>query len=184
MRFVGLMIGLVAVAAFFAGCASTPNPGDAADRSLLHTQTQMAIADFEARDPSIKHFFQTAHAYAVFPEVVTGAAILGGAHGDGEVYQSGKMIGYADVSQGSIGAQLGGQRYAEVVFFQNEGTFVDFKYGATEIDARATAIAAASGAAATADYRHGVLVFTLPQSGLMAQAAVGVQKFRFLASAQ
>jgi hypothetical protein len=40
-------------------------------------------------------------------------------------------------------------------------------------------VAASKGAASTADYRRGVIVFTLPESGLMAQAAIGGQKFRY-----
>jgi len=162
-----------------ASCASTPNPGNETDRSLLHIRTSGAIADFKAQDPSMDAVFKDAYAYAVFPRIVTAAVGIGGAHGDGEVYQKGQFVGYADVTQASVGAQLGAQRYAEIVFFQNESAFVEFKYGSMEFDARATAVAASEGAATAANYRHGVLVFTLPESGLMAQAAIGTQKFRF-----
>ena len=162
-----------------AGCGAHPNPGDSVDRELLHERVVAAMHDFTETDPSIKRFFDTAHAYVVFPHIVTAAIGLGGAHGDGEVYEKGKLVGYADVSQASIGAQLGAQKYAEVLFFENEGSFVDFKFSTMEFDARATAIAASRGAAAAADYRRGVITFTLPESGLMAQAAIGGQKFRY-----
>jgi lipid-binding SYLF domain-containing protein len=167
------------LATMMAGCGTNPNPGDSVDRQLLSERTQAAIHDFKETDPSIQRFFDTAHAYVVFPAVVTAAVGVGGAHGDGEVFQNGKLIGYADVSQGSVGVQLGAQKYAEVLFFENEGSFVDFKYSTLEFDARATAIAASRGAAAAADYRRGVITFTLPESGLMAQAAIGGQKFRY-----
>ncbi|HUO06929.1 MAG TPA: hypothetical protein VM008_01240 [Phycisphaerae bacterium] len=171
--FAALMLG---------ACGSTPNPGDSADRQELRDQVKAAIHDFKVTDPSIQRFFDTAYAYVVFPEVVTAAVGVGGAHGNGEVFEKGKFIGYADVSQGSIGAQLGAQKYAEILFFQNEGSFVDFKYSTMEFDARATAVAASAGAAAAADYRRGVITFTLPESGLMAQAAIGGQKFRYEAA--
>lgn len=179
LRFVAVL-AVMMVGGLMAGCAATPNPGTESDKALLRSQVQAVIADFKREDPTIQRFFETAEAYVVFPEVVTGALIVGGAHGDGEVYQKGQLIGYADVSQGSFGAQIGGQKYAEVIFFQNEGALVDFKYGTLEFDARATAIAASRGAAEAANYRRGVIIFTLPQGGLMAQAAVGGQKFRFL----
>ncbi len=118
--------------------------------------------DFRTIDPSVQRFFTSSHAYVVFPRIITAAVGVGGAHGDGEVYENGKFAGYADVSQGSIGVQLGGQKYAEILFFQNEGSFVDFKYSGLEFDARATAIAAANGAAATADYRAGLSPLRCP----------------------
>ncbi|MCL2639474.1 MAG: hypothetical protein FWD53_01380 [Phycisphaerales bacterium] len=175
--------GVLAVAGFMAGmtgCATVPNPGTESDRTLLRSRVEAIIADFKAEDPTIQRFFQGAEAYVVFPEIVAGALIFGGAHGNGEVYQNGQFIGYADVSQGSFGLQAGGQKYAEIIFFQNEGSLVDFKYGTLEFDVRATAIAASHGAAEAANYRKGVIVFTLPQAGFMAQAAIGGQKFRFL----
>jgi lipid-binding SYLF domain-containing protein len=171
--------GILAAGVMMGACASTPNPGGSEDRALLHSRVDAAIRDFKTQDPTIQTFFDTAEAYAVFPAIISGAIVFGGAHGDGEVYQKGKFIGYADVSQASVGAQLGGQKYGEMIFFQNEGSLVDFKFGTMEFDARATAIAASKGAAAAADYRRGVIIFTLPESGLMAQAAVGGQKFRF-----
>jgi hypothetical protein len=165
-----------------AACGTTPNPGDSVDRQILDDQVQAAIHDFKATDPSIQRFFDTAYAYVVFPEIVTAAVGVGGAHGNGEVFEKGKLVGYADVSQGSVGAQLGAQKYGEILFFENEGSFVDFKYSTMAFDARATAVAASAGAAAAADYRRGVITFTLPESGLMAQAAIGGQKFRFEAA--
>ena len=177
------MLKRLAVAAlvlpFLAACGATPNPGDSVERDQLHQRVLASINDFRGVDPSIDRFIKSAHAYAVFPRILTAAVGVGGAHGNGEVFENGKLVGYSDVSQGNIGVQLGAQRYAEIIFFENEGAFIDFKYATTEFDARATAIAASRGAAATADYRRGVIIFTLPETGLMAQAAIGGQKFRF-----
>lgn len=169
-------------AAFLAGCGSKPSVNSPDEQAELNQQVQAAIDDFKSRDESLGRFFTNAKAYAVFPEIVTGGAGVAGAHGDGEVFSGGQYIGTADVSQASIGLQLGGQKYAEIIFFENEGALVDFEHGTTEFDARATAVAAADGAARTADYTHGVLVFTMPKGGLMAQAAIGGQKFRFRAA--
>lgn len=173
------LLAITALAALLASCTTSAYPGDPAERDLMHVRVQAAVADFQHNDPSIQALFEKAEAYVVFPRIITGAVVIGGAKGRGEVYQQGKLIGHAVVTQGSVGAQLGGQAYAEVIFFQNESALVDFKSGEHEVDARATAIAASNGAAATADYRRGVIVFTLPESGLMAQASVGVQKFGF-----
>jgi lipid-binding SYLF domain-containing protein len=172
------------VAAILSACGSTPNTGTDADKSQLHSQTTATLDDFMKKDPSLKMLMDKANGYAVFPEIVTAAIGVGGAHGNGEVYQKGKLVGYADVSQANIGLQLGAQKFSELILFENEYSLNDFQHTTTEFDAKATAVAASSGAASTADYSHGVIVFTMVQGGLMAQAAVGGQKFRYVPAAR
>ena len=146
---------------------------------MLHQRTQSSLADFRATDPSLDDMVNKAYAYAIFPNVVTAAVGVGGGHGNGEVYQGSRLIGRADMSQATIGAQLGGQRFAELILFENTQSLSEFQHGTVEFDARASAVAASRGAASSANYDRGVIVFTLPQSGLMAQAAIGGQKFRY-----
>jgi lipid-binding SYLF domain-containing protein len=168
-----------AAALSLAACGSTANPGTTEDRNLLRSRATAAVDDFKKTDPSLSAVLSSSYAYAVFPRITTAAVVVGGAHGDGEVYMKGKFTGWADVSQGSVGLQLGGQRYAELIIFRTETTYINFTNSTLEFDARASAIAAASGAASTADYSKGVVVFSLPEGGLMFQAAIGGQKFRF-----
>lgn len=137
------------------------------------------IADFKNRDPSIKRFFANAHGYAVFPTVGKGGIGIGGAYGEGEVYERGRHIGTASLTQLTIGFQLGGQAYSEIVFFKDKKTTDDFKKGNFELSAQASAVAATAGAAANADYDKGVAIFTLIKGGLMYEASVGGQKFSF-----
>lgn len=170
---------IIPAALLLSACGSISNPGSTADRELLNSRVQAALADFRAADPTLQDLMMKAHAYAIFPQIVSAAVGIGGAHGDGEVYQAGRLIGYADVSQANIGAQLGGQKFAELILFESQSALLDFQNGTVEFDARATAVAASKGAASTANYQNGVIVFTLPRGGLMAQAAVGGQKFRY-----
>ena len=169
----------MALAIFFAGCSDTPNIGSTSDRELLTSRAAAALADFKNADPTLQRLLDHCLAYAIFPEVVNGAAVFGGAHGDGEVYGKGKLIGYADVSLGSVGAQLGGQKYAELILFQHEGSLLSFQ--ARDAGVRCPggrhSLRHPSGAAAAANYSRGVIVFTLPESGLMGGgAAAGLQK--------
>jgi lipid-binding SYLF domain-containing protein len=177
----GITAGLLAMLAL--GCGARVDPGTSDERGRLHARVEGALADFEATDPTLKSMMNSAEAYVIFPNVVSAAIVIGGAHGQGEAYEKGKLVGYADVSQGSVGAQLGGQGYAELILFETHSAFVDFTQSTLAFDARATAVAASSGAAAAADYRRVVVIFTLPQGGLMAQAAIGGQKFRYTAVA-
>lgn len=177
-RLVTLLTAAV-MATGLASCGVTPSTGNARERSELHADAMDTLSQFRMKDPSLQEKVDSAYAYAIFPDVTTAAVGVGGGHGRGEVYQGGTLIGYADISQGNIGLQLGAQSFAELILFQNQSALQDFQNGSFEFDARANAVAAASGAAKTADYSKGVLVFDIPQGGLMFQAAIGGQKFRY-----
>lgn len=140
---------------------------------------QETIAAFKKKDPSIKKFFDQAYGYAVFPTIGKGGFIVGGAHGKGIVYKGGVIVGRATMSQGTFGAQIGGQSFSEVIFFGTKAAFEDFTESKLEFAAQATAVAANEGAAANADYSRGVAIFTMVKGGLMAEAAIGGQKFKF-----
>lgn len=151
----------------------------AGSREELHKEVEEAIALLKKTDPSLKKFFNDSHGYAIFPSVGKGAIGIGGAYGQGEVYEKGKLIGLATLSQVTIGVQLGGQAYIEIVFFEDKGTLASFKESRTSISAQVSAVAAAAGAAAHAKYEYGVAIFTLQKNGLMFEASVGGQKFKF-----
>jgi lipid-binding SYLF domain-containing protein len=119
----------------------------------------------------------------VFPKVAKGGFIVGGAGGNGVVYERGasgtKIIGYSTLSQGSIGLQAGGQVFSEIIFFQTDAALNSFKKGTTEFAGTASAVAASAGASVNAAYENGVAVFTAGESGLMLQASIGGQGFSF-----
>lgn len=137
------------------------------------------ITNFKNNYPNINIYFEKAYGYAVFPTVTKGGIGIGAAHGYGEVYQKGKLIGDATVTQVNIGLQLGGQQYSEIVFFKDKETLEDFKEGKVKMGARASAVAATTGVSEDADYNEGVAVFTLTKAGLMCEASIGGQKFKF-----
>jgi lipid-binding SYLF domain-containing protein len=173
-------LGCALTAAWLSGCGSTPNVGSPDERTARHNLCMATLSDMKNVDPSLQQRLDSAYGYAIFPEVINGAFGVGGAHGNGEVYQRGNLIGYADMSQANIGLQVGGQKFSELILFENETSLSNFQSSTTEFDARVTAVALASGSAAAADYTKGVLILTRPESGLMLQAAVGGQKFRYI----
>jgi lipid-binding SYLF domain-containing protein len=142
-------------------------------------EAKHAIAEFKKADPSLKRFFNAAHAYAVFPTVGKGGFGIGGAYGSGLVFRGGQVVGETSLAQLTIGFQLGGQAYREIIFFEDKSTFDDFKKGNFELSAQASAVAATFGASADADFDHGVAVFTLAKGGLMYEASIGGQKFSY-----
>jgi lipid-binding SYLF domain-containing protein len=142
-------------------------------------QVKITISRFLEKDPSLNKFFDQAYGYVVFPDVGKGAYIVGGGYGTGIVYERGVSIGYATIIQASVGLQIGGQDFSEIIFFKDKYTLDSFKQGNYEFSAQASAVAVTTGVAANSDYSEGVAIFTLPKAGLMAEASVGGQKFTF-----
>lgn len=144
-------------------------------------------------------YFNTAYGYAIFPNIGKAGFIVGGARGEGHVYQGGERVGETTMNQLSIGFQLGGTDYAEVIFFKDQSSFSDFTSGNFEFDANAqvTAVTASAGASAGTNgaqgsasggehdaatgggYYKGMAVFTVAKGGLMYAATIAGQKFEF-----
>ena len=145
----------------------------------LEENTAEAIALFKETDSSLEEFFDSSYGYAVFPKVGKGGMGLGGAHGKGLVYRNGEIVGRTSLTQFTVGFQLGGQVYQQVIFFEDQRSYDDFTGGNFELSAQASAIPAAAGVAANAKYRYGVAIFTLGKGVVMYEASVGGQKFSF-----
>ena len=130
-------------------------------------------------DKGMDNFFNSAYGYVIFPNVGKGGLGVGGASGNGAVYKQGKLVGMAKLSQVSIGFQAGGQSFREIVFFETKAGFDRFTENKIEFAAQVSAVAAAAGVSADAKYVEGVAVFTMAKGGLMYQASVGGQKFKY-----
>jgi lipid-binding SYLF domain-containing protein len=136
------------------------------------------ITTFKKEDSGITKFFNSAYGYVVFPGIGKGGLGIGGAGGKGVVFKGGSAVADAKMSQITIGFQAGGQKYAEVIFFENAEAYERFVAGNYEFAAQVSAVALKSGASANAEYRDGMLVFTMAIGGLMYEASVGGQKFK------
>lgn len=145
----------------------------------LTQQVEQIKKEWQAKDDSFDAALKKAYGYAIFPEVGKGGFIVGASHGKGQVYEKGKLIGNAKLTQTTIGAQVGGQTFAEVILFKNKKALDRFKNSRFEGSVAATAIGGKKGAAAAAKYKDGAAVMVLPLKGAMAEAAVGGQKFKF-----
>lgn len=170
---------LVVGSAVLSGCETAPKT--AGDRATLSSEVSSSLSAFRNADPTLNDLLSRSVGYAVFPDIGKAGFIAGGAYGRGEVYEGGRMIGYADVSKGSIGLQAGAQTFAELVIFMRQEQLDEFKRGDFAFSADASAVAIKAGAAGAADYSKGVIVFTQPKGGLMAEASVGGQQFTFVA---
>jgi lipid-binding SYLF domain-containing protein len=144
-------------------------------------------------------FFDHAYGYAVFPTIGKGGIGLGGAYGEGRVYAQGVYKGDTSMTQLTVGFQLGGQAYSQMIFFEDARAFREFTSGNFEFGAQASAVAITAGAQAAATttgssagasggqkdattvgtYYKGMAVFSVAKGGLMYEASIGGQKFSY-----
>lgn len=176
--------------------------------SFLSLAGQSALADSYAdtidsfrRAGESGAFFGQSYGYAVFPTIGKGGIGIGGAHGKGRVFAGGQHVGDASMTQVTVGFQLGGQAFSQVIFFEDERAFREFTSGNFEFSAQATAVAITAGVSAEANtgggtsagisggqndattthggFRKGMAIFTIAKGGLMYEAALGGQKFSY-----
>ena len=152
------------------------------------------------KSEAVQPFFKNAYGYAVFPTIGKAGIGIGGSYGTGQVYKGGKVTGEVSVIKGSIGFQLGAQAFSQMIFFEDKRAYDEFTSGNFEFDATASAVAITAGAQAKAgtegasagasagpatgkqaktSYHKGMVVFTHAKGGLMYEASIGGQKFKF-----
>ena len=148
-------------------------------KNKIIADSKTAKTEFIAADGLMKAIFDKAYGYVIFPNVGKGGLGVGGAAGTGAVYENNMVIGTAKLSQVSIGFQAGGQAYREVIFFESKNEMNRFKESRFEFSAQASAVAVTEGASANVKYTDGVMVFTMQKGGLMYEASIGGQKFKF-----
>ena len=145
------------------------------------------------------NFLDKSYGYAVFPTIGKGGIGIGGAYGSGKVYENRKYVGDTSMTQATIGLQLGGQAYSQIIFFEDKRAFNEFTTGNFEFGAQATAVAITAGASASAStagssagasggkndaktvgsYNKGMAVFSVAKGGLMYEASIGGQKYNY-----
>jgi len=166
---------VLAVGLFF----TCPTSVQAESVEKLQEQVTEALSMLKAKDSTFESAMNKAYGYVIFPSVGKGGFIIGGAGGEGLVYEKKKPIGKATLSQATIGAQIGGQTFIEVILFSDRIAMNNFKKGKFEMSAGISAVAASEGVADKADYENGMAVIILPKKGLMAEASIGGQKFDY-----
>lgn len=150
--------------------------------------------------PAVTKFFKNSYGYAVFPTIGKAGFVVGGSYGKGQVYRDGKVTGKTSVMEGSIGFQLGGEAFSQIIFFQDKRAYDEFTSGNFEFGATAQAVIITAGAQAKAgttgtsagasagpktgvqaetEYLKGMATFVHSKGGLMYEASIGGQKFSF-----
>ncbi|MDM9630680.1 lipid-binding SYLF domain-containing protein [Robiginitalea aurantiaca] len=148
------------------------------DQKIIE-DAKAAVATLTKENPDLKNFFNKSAGAAVFPNVGKGGFIVGGASGNGVLYENGKIVGMTSLKELTVGFQAGGEAITEVVFFETQADVDKFKEENFEFGAGVSATALKSGASLNKEFSDGVAVFTYTKGGLMGDVSVGGQKFKY-----
>jgi lipid-binding SYLF domain-containing protein len=167
---------LTMAAGLLVGCATAP--ASRPERETLLTESVTALKRMSGEDPGVAALVKRGAGYAVFPTVTKGGLVVGGARGQGVLYERGRHTAYCDLTQGTVGAQVGGQTFSELLVFESQAALDRFKAGQLTFAADASAVALQRGVAtANLPFVDGVAVVVSPITGAMAEAAIGGQQF-------
>jgi hypothetical protein len=145
----------------------------------VHSEVEATLARVKSKHRELGPALKKAHGYAVFPAVGRASAVLGGTHGRGEVFEHGELVGYATMSQATVGIQLGGQTFSEIVIFNSKEALYRFKRGRVAFTAQASVALLKAGACAVSDYEKDVVTRGFSQGGMLLELALGFQRFTY-----
>ena len=145
----------------------------------LQNEVKSSLTDFAKSNPKVEAHLHTAYAFAFFPKITKGGLGIGGAGGKGLVFDDKTVVGGSKLAQATFGLQAGGQQYMEIILFEDQAALDRFTAGKVKFSGQASAVALKDGASADIDYQDGVAIFTKTIGGLMAEASVGGQSFKY-----
>ena len=160
-----------------AACSTAPRSPEGRDD--LVRRAAAALTAWNQQIPGVEGFARQSVGYAMFPEVAKGGVGIGGAYGRGVVYEQGQHIGYAGLSQGTLGLQFGGQTYQELIVFDDRAALERFKQGRFDLSATTSAVLVKWGYAASVGPVGGATVFFKPLGGFMREMVVAGQSLTF-----
>ena len=172
------LVSSILFTALLVACSGAPKTAE--QKESLSNAVKNSVELVKAADPTLQKLFDSAYGYAVLPSVGKGGFLIGGAGGDGEMFQGGKLVGYCSMGQGTVGATIGGQSFDEFIFLKDEASYKDFTSGQFTVAAQVSAVMVKAGTGAAAAYQNGVALFVNNAKGAMAEAAVGGQQFNFV----
>lgn len=143
-------------------------------KQVFETKAVMAKGN-----PNVGKIFGSAYGYAIFPKITKGGLIIGGAGGHGLVFVGNTVVGSSTLMQATIGAQAGGQQYTEFILFEDKVAMDRFRNNKFKFAGELSAVAWDQAVSENVDYQNGVAVYTYSNKGLMAEAALGTQKFKY-----
>lgn len=146
---------------------------------VLHADVLAALKQVQSKNPELKKVLDESAGFAVVAAIGRASLVLGGAYGLGEVFQGERVIGYAAIVELTIGVQVGGTTFHEIVVFHDEGALKNFKQGKYAFAADAAVEIVRAGAQASKGFGATSSIYVFDEGGMLLDLAIGGQKFIF-----
>jgi lipid-binding SYLF domain-containing protein len=153
-----------------------PQGLEAATRSEINRDVNIALEKLYRTTPAAKKISNISKGVLVFPSIIKGGLIVGGAYGEGALRINGKTKGYYNTVSASYGFQAGAQSYGYAIFFLDQKS-LDYlnKSEGWELGTAPNIVVVDKGAArdvSTTTANSGIYVFFFNQKGLMASLSI------------
>lgn len=168
---------LALFALLFAGCVSAPRAP--AQRDSLRQSAEATLGEMIAHNPGIEDVIHEVPAYAVFPSIGKAGFLAGGAYGRGILYEDGIPTGYVSLEQASLGAQLRGESFAELLVLRNAHDIHALKGGHFAPGADLGVVVLTAGAAKAARFDPDANVFVMLRGGPMIDISISEQQLNY-----
>ncbi len=152
--------------------AVAPTVAEAATKADLDAQSAAALSTLYNANPAAKAIGAKAKAVLIFPSIVKAGLVFGGAYGEGELIEGGRVANYYNSLSGSWGLQAGAQSYGYAVFLMtNKAVKYVHDTAGWEIGVGPTVVVVNEGVArnlSTTTLKDDAYAFVFDQKGLMA----------------
>ncbi len=186
MKFARLLpLSALVAAAVLAGCSTTASvskptedgtPSTAESRHAVDASYHETLDRLYASTPGSRELVAKARGVLVFPRVISAGLVVGGAYGEGQLREHGRVEGYYRTTTGSIGWQIGAQSRAIVILFMTDDSLQKFmasKGWSAGADASVAVLTAGANGAIDANAAQApTSAFIMTNAGLMAGATL------------
>jgi lipid-binding SYLF domain-containing protein len=147
----------------------------------INASVNAAMSRFKKQVKGADEYLKVAKGVLVMPNVTKAGFIVGGQYGQGALKVGGKTVDYYSLAAGSLGFQIGAEKYDMVIIFATEEALKKFRASdgwEAGADAEVTMIAVGADVpVSTMVSQHPILGFIIDQKGLMAGVSIKGAKF-------
>ena len=147
----------------------------------INASVKAAMNRFKKQVKGGTEYLKGAKGVLVMPNITKAGFVVGGKYGEGALQVGGKTVDYYSLAEGSVGWQIGAQKYDMVILFMTDEVLKKFRSGENweaGVDAEVTLIAVgAEVSVETLRSQHPIAGFVFDQKGLMGGVSIKGAKF-------
>lgn len=176
-----MMTGGLSVATGIALILALMVPAYAASKEEIKAGISASLKRFDEQVKGAQEFRAISKGMLVIPNVTKAAFIVGGQYGQGGLKESDKVVDYYSLAGGSLGFQIGAEKYDLVIIFATDEALRKFRQSEgweAGVDAEVTLVDTGLDVpASTLVSRNPILGFVFDQKGIMAGISIKGAKF-------